>query len=410
MDVNVGVDDRGDGAHVLLRARIVLTPDSMPGVLPRASIGPDPPKPPRPLLMLQAVEFRLELLERGDELLRGVSLIVLRELIELSDPLTEMVSEVERDQESVDPHDRLLSADVIAKLTARTHGNQSRQQLPHIGGNPDPGRGIVTTTPQGAGDLAAVRDDLRSLRRARSQQRPAHVQQRGSDPRLERPGDDPRHDQVSVADRHTAWLGATFQQTMTPVRAAHGAHVTAVAVKQRQLRECRAIVDSRSLQRIHLAQCRGELTIAPDLRGAESRLTFFVVFVDTVMRRLQGQEGVHLEAQARMPGRHHAVRSEPIRRAVMTGQTELRPLPQVSGRVHAFCDVVAIGRSLRSMRRQPILRAPVAGLATHAVGKGKFLPALLWRDVIRMAVEAFPRLRGVADTELRGDLAGFERP
>src|SRR5690348_11610721 len=123
MDMNVSVDDRGNGAHGWLRARLCVTPDSMPGVLPRASIAPEVRS-----LVLDPVELRLQLLERGDELFRCVGLVVLRELIKLVDPLAEMLGQSELDQQSVDSHDGLLGADIIPELTARAYRNQGRQQ------------------------------------------------------------------------------------------------------------------------------------------------------------------------------------------------------------------------------------------------------------------------------------------
>src|ERR1700722_10312732 len=99
-----------------------------------------------------------------------------------------------------------------------------------------------------------------------------------------------------------------------------------------------------------------------------------------------------------MPCRHHPVSRELVGTAIVTGQAQIGAWPQVGGRIHAARDILLVGRSLGSMRGQPILRAAMARFAADPVGEREFLTPLWGRHVVSMTVQALFRGGRIADT------------
>src|ERR1700760_4670708 len=97
---------------------------------------------------------------------------------------------------------------------------------------------------------------------------------------------------------------------MAPVVAAHGTHVTRVAVEQRQFRESRGVVEARPLQRRQLRGCGSKLPVGPGLCATVRGLAALVVGVYAVVSRLDSEKRIELKAQPGMPGCHQPMRRE----------------------------------------------------------------------------------------------------
>ena len=115
------------------------------------------------------------------------------------------------------------------------------------------------------------------------------------------------------------------------------------------------------------------------------------------MMLLQGAEQVEFERYPGMAGRHHrvghelvALRAAPVAIEADIG-TNLRPIQRHKTRT----DIGGVGRGAGVMHRQPAFRRTVATFAAHTVPRQKFAPAIIARNIRRMATQTGGRGGGI---------------
>ncbi len=183
--------------------------------------------------------------------------------------------------------------------------------------------------------------------------------------------------------------------------------VAAVAVVERELGEHAAAVEHVRLQQREHATRALDLAGEPQVHAFDPALALVVVGIDDVVRGLVRGVRLQLEAQARMTGAHDRVRRESILRAEVTSQAQLRALQRQLGWIHAARDVVLVGRGLRGVTLDPLLRAAVTRLAADAIAQLELRPALVARDVVGVAVDADLRGGRARQAEVRSDAFRF---
>ena len=156
---------------------------------------------------------------------------------------------------------------------------------------------------------------------------------------------------------------------------------------------------------IELALGRRDETGDPDLGCVRSFARRSAVVLPPAAGAPQLAIGLEIEHQPRMTGRHHRVAGVARRVTDMAGGAGLGSYRRTLERRQAAREVIGMrhGRRLM-MRRQPLARWTVAGLAGNAVGHLMPRAALRGRYHLGVAGEALRRLLGRTDTETRRHL------